>query len=167
MNNQKIKDWVDFAAKCLTIIAILAGAGWTLYQFRIFATTDSNINLTVSTETLIYSSTHSILVIHAKPRNLGKVPVEPGKDGLVITVKNIPNDSKAGIIDLESLPAQYKKDLVKRYTNGYEIEPGVEYDEVIALIVPTGSTYAINAELDLGDKTEIDSSTIARVEPHK
>ncbi|GBL47269.1 hypothetical protein SFMTTN_3103 [Sulfuriferula multivorans] len=65
---------------------------------------------------------------------------------------------------MDKLPEVYKVNILKKYTDGYELEPGVKYDEVEALILPKNTSYAINVVMDLGDNTEVDQNNIARVE---
>ena len=81
-----------------------------------------------------------------------------------ITIRSIPSGAKAGILDLEKLPEFYKTDLMKRFPDGYDLEPGVEYDEVLALVVPKGSIYSIKALLDFDDNAEVDHTAIAYIE---
>ncbi|AIY40503.1 hypothetical protein LT85_1345 [Collimonas arenae] len=165
MEIQKARDWVDFLLKSVTIIAIIAGGAWAVYQFTVIGSTDTNIQVLVSAETQAYSDTQSLLVIHVKPKNIGKVMVRPGQDGLLVTVRKIPGDAKDGIMRLDALPLTYSTDLLKRYLDGYEIEPGAEYDEILTIVVPKGSMYAVRAELDLGNEDEVDHTTVVRAEP--
>lgn len=164
MDLQKARDWADLLLKSISVLALILGGGWAYYQFLITDTTASNVQLTVSTEYQQLSGDGGLLLIHAKPKNIGKVSVQPGKDGFLIIVRSI--DPKAGpsVLDLEKLPEFYKVNLMNRFPDGYELEPGVEYDEVLALVVPKGSMYAIKATLDLGDDTEVDHTVVAHTE---
>jgi hypothetical protein len=164
MDFQRARDWTDFLLKVLTMLAILAGGAWGFYQFWIADTIASNIQLAVSSESQPYSADSRLLLIHIKPKNIGKVRVSPGKSGLRVSIRSIPSGEKAGILDLEKLPEFYNTDLMKRFPDGYELEPGVEYDEVLALVVPKGSMYAVKAVLDLDDNTEVDHTAVARIE---
>ena len=58
--------------KVASILALMLGAVWAVYQFRIFETTSNNIQLTITTEVLPYTDARRILVVHAKP---AKYPV--------------------------------------------------------------------------------------------
>lgn len=164
MDLQRARDWADFFLKSLSMVAIVVGGTWAYYQFQVTDTTASNTQLMVSTESHRYSDDSRLLLIHAKLKNIGKVPVTPDKAGFLITVRSIPNNAKSGVLELESLPEFYKTDLLKRFPDGYELEPGVEYDEVLALVVPKDSMYAIKAVLNLEDNTEVDHTTVARAE---
>lgn len=164
INLQRARDWADLFLKFLSMLAIIAGAAWAYFQFMVTNTTASNIQLTVSTETHHYSPESRLLLIHAKPKNIGKVPVTPANIGFLIDVRVLPNNAKFGALDLESLPEFYKTDLLKRFPDGYLLEPGVEYDEVLALVVPVGSMYAVKSTLNLEDNTEVDHTTVVRVE---
>lgn len=164
INLQKFKDWVELTLKVMSVLAIIAGGIWAYYQFRLTETTSSNIQLTINTEIVNYSDEYQLLVIHVKPKNIGKVLVVPDKDGLVVTVREIPRNQQTGAINLENLPILHSSDLLKKFTAGYELEPGVEYDEIETLVVPKGKIYAIKAVMDLGDNTEVDQVTITRGE---
>jgi hypothetical protein len=164
MEIQKARDWADFLLKSVTIVAIIAGGLWAAYQFAIVGSTDSNIQVLVSAESKAYSDTQSLLIIHVKPKNIGKVVVKPGEDGLLVTVRKIPGEAKDGIMRLDALPVLYSTDLLKRYLDGYEIEPGAEYDEILTIVVPKGTMYAVRAELDLGNEDEVDHTMVVRAE---
>lgn len=163
MELQRARDWADLLLKGLSMLAILAGGAWGFYQFWITDVTASNIQLAVSAESQPYSASSRLLLVHVKPKNIGKVRVSPGKKGLLVTIRRIPIDAKEGALDLEKLPEVYKTDLMKRFPDGYDIEPGVEYDELLTMVVPKGSMYAVKAELDLQDNTEVDHTTVARI----
>lgn len=161
---QKARDWADLVLKMLSVVAIIAGGLWAYYQFQVTETDASNIQLTISTEVVKYSDENRLLLIHIKPKNIGKVLVTPGKDGLVLTVRKFPGDYKPGAVDLDKLSEVHRVNVLKKYPDGYELEPGVEYDEVDALIVPKGAVYAVDAVMDLGDNTEVDQMHIVQVE---
>lgn len=161
---QKARDWADLVLKAVSVVAIIAGGSWAYYQFRVTETNASNIQLTISTEVVKYSDENRLLLIHIKPKNIGKVLVTPGKDGLVLTVRKLPDDYKPGAVDLAKLSEVHKVDVLKKYPEGYELEPGVEYDEVDALIVPKGTVYAVDAVMDLGDSSEVDQMHVVQVE---
>jgi hypothetical protein len=163
MELQRAKDWTDVLLKSLSILAILAGGVWGFYQFWITDFAANNIQLTVSSESQPYSTNSRLLLVHVKPKNIGKVSVSPGKQGLLVIIRSVPDNMKDGILDLEKLPEVYKTDLMKRFPEGYELEPGVEYDELIAMVVPKGSAFAIKAVFDLEDDY-LDHTTVARVE---
>lgn len=161
----KAKDWADFVLKVLSCAGILAGGWWAYHQWDVTESTASNLQLDLTTEAIRYSETESLLVIHAKPKNIGKILISPGKDGLVVTVKAVPNGLGLGPVDLSKLPELYRADVIKAYAkDGYELEPGAQYDELLPAVVKRGGTYAIRAEFDLGDNTEVDTSEIVRVD---
>lgn len=162
MDLPKLRDWADLALKCVSVVAIVMGGTWALYQHRITETASYNVQVAVSAEFQPYGGDLRLLLIHARPKNIGKVLVEPGKSGFVVTVRTIPEKLKEGVVDLEDLPVFYMDDLLKRFPDGYELEPGVEYDEVVALVVPKGKMFAVKATLDLGDDTEVDHTTVVR-----
>jgi len=162
---QSTKDYVDLTLKALSILAIIAGGGWAYYQFRLFESDADNIQITVSTELLKYSGDFRLLLIHTRPKNIGKVLVTPGKDGLILTVRKLPANLNSGAVDLDKLPVTYTTNILKKYPDGYVLEPGVEYDELVALIVPKDdSVYVAKAVLDLGDKDEVDHTTVTQIE---
>lgn len=164
MNFQKMRDWTDLVLKILSIAAIIAGGIWAYYQFLVTRTDIDNIQLTVSTEQKQYGKETRLLLIHIKPKNIGKSLVELGKTGFIVTVRSIPDNLIQGIIDLEKLPKAYETDLMKRFKDGYEMEPGVEYDEIIALVVPKNKIYAIKATIDPGEGDEVDHTVVTRIE---
>lgn len=164
MDLQKSKDWTDLLLKSMSIVAIVIAGVWAYYQHWITETTAPNVQIVVTTEFQQYGEDTRLLLIHVKPKNIGKVRVTPGRSGFVISVRSIPEKLKAGIVDLESFPVLYSENLLKRFPDGYDLEPGVEYDEILAMIVPRRSLFTIKASLDLGDNAEVDHTTVTRVE---
>lgn len=161
---EKAKNWADFILKVVSIIGIVLGGYWAVYQFRITGTSDNNIEIGVSTDVVNYSKDLRLLVIHVKPKNIGKVPVYSGKEGIVVTVRKITENQSAGDLNLDKLTVICKNNLLAKYhDNDYLLEPGVQYNEIKTLLVPAG-IYSISAEMDLGDEYEIDDTAIVRVE---
>lgn len=162
MELQKARDWVDLILKVMSILAIIVAGSWAIYQFEITETNASNIQLTISTEVLKYSGNNRLLLIHVHPKNIGKVLVSPKL--LTVTVSDLPINLKPGVIELAKLNERYKTDILDRFKGGYDLEPGVEYDEVVVLIVPKDTFYSVYGVLEFSEGDEVDHTTVARVE---
>lgn len=162
MELQKAKDWADLVLKVMSIAAIIAAGAWAIYRFNLTDTADSNIELAITTETLPYSADNRLLLIHVRPKNIGKVMVSP--QHLTVAVRDLPGDLRLGAVELEKLKDRYKTDILDRYKDGYDLEPGVIYDEVVAMIVPKGTMYSVYSEIDFDQENEVDQTTVARVE---
>ncbi len=74
----------------MTILAIVAGGTWTVWTFFIQRTDVENVSLGVTTDSVEYRGDLRLLVIHVKPKNIGKVLVDPPIFRL--TVRRIPLD---------------------------------------------------------------------------
>lgn len=159
---QKINDWVDLVLKSMSILAIVVAGGWALYQFEISDTDASNIQLLVSTEVMKYQGNNQLLLIHVRPKNIGKVKVSPKH--LTVTVSELPINLPQGAIDLKKLNEKYKTDILDRYKDGYEVEPNAEYDELVTLVVPKNTMYTVYSEIGLEDGDEVDHTVIARID---
>ena len=164
MDLQKARDWLDLLLKSLLTLALVGGGVWACYQFWTARTAAANVQILVSTRYQQFSDETRLLLIHAKPKNLGKANVQPGKDGVVVTVRSIAPNAGAGVLDLEKMREVYKVNLTDRFPDDYPLVPGVEYDEVLALIVPKGATYAVKATIDLGEDIEVSHTVVARTE---
>lgn len=79
-------------------------------------------------------------------------------------VSDLPKGLKAGVINLEKLNERYKTDILDRFNDGYEMEPGIEYDETVVLIVPKDTMYSVYGEMDFAEGDEVDHTSIAKVE---
>lgn len=165
MELSKVRDWTDLVLKVLSSAAIVAAGAWALYQWR---TTDSdadNIQVDVSIDVQPYTDALRLLVVHARAKNIGKVGVGLEGRGFVISVRALPGSLKVGAVDLEAVPALAETDIVKeRYPDGYILEPGIQHDEVFAVVVGRGATYAAQAVIDLGDDTQEDGTAVVRVD---
>jgi hypothetical protein len=164
MTFQNLRDRIDFSLKVISIIAIITGGVWTYFQF--YVSDFGNIQINVSTEYQQHSDGLRLLLIHVKPKNVGKAIYEAkrNKQKFTVKIRNISTGIGKGVLDLETLPESYNVDLMKRFPDGYEIDPGVEYDEVVAVVVPKDSMYAISAVLDINSEDEVDHTTIVRVD---
>ena len=65
-----------------------------------------------------------LLAVHLKMKNIGKVPVKP--EHLMVTVRDIPDSLKPGVLEISKLKELYAEDVRKRYPDGYLLEPGGE-----------------------------------------
>jgi hypothetical protein len=126
MDLQRLRDCLDAVLKLVSIVAIVVGGTWAYYQFSVTRTTASNVQLAVSAESQRFSDDLRLLLIHARPRNIGKVIVTPSKAGFLLTVSTLPTNAKPGVLELDKLPLLYQVDLLKRFPDGYDLEPGVE-----------------------------------------
>jgi len=161
---QRARDWADFGVKLLTMVAIVVGGYWAYFQFRVTRTDVTNVQLTVVADVLPYSTESRLLLIHVKPKNVGKVLVDPPQ-AFSVTVRNFPTDVKGGIVDIDKHPNAYPPiDLLRRFPDGYELEPGIEYDELVAIVVPKGTMYSVKAQFDFDKETEVDHTAIVRID---
>src|ERR1035437_2363145 len=152
MELQKARDWLDLVLKSLLLLALIlfgVWAGYRLWNDRIAVT---RVQLAVSTEYKPFSDDARLLLIHVKPKNIGQANMQPGKEGVVVLVRSIAPNTAPGVLDLEKMREVHKLVLTDKFPDDYPLLPGVEYDEVSALVVPKGATYAIKAALDLGDE---------------
>jgi len=144
-------EYADFWAKVLTSVAIIAGGSWTLYLTGITSVFESNIELSITTEVLPYTDSLRLLVVHVRPKNVGKVTVEIGgrrAGKFRVSVKSLPENTVAGQwIAAESTPMLTEVDILRHHPDGYAIEPAGGYDEVEALPVRDG-TYLVEARFE-------------------
>lgn len=159
---QRCKDWADLVLKVVSSIAIVVGGIWAYYNFVVLETTASNIQVNVTSEHWAYGD-RCLLVAHAKARNIGKVLVQAGKRGFVVTVRQFGPGLAEGTVDLQKLSSVGRSVNVANYAGGYELEPGVEYVEPAVFVVVPGASYVIRAELDLGGGDLIDQTVVVRI----
>jgi hypothetical protein len=163
---QATKDGLDVIFKIASIVAVLAGGWWTWHIYSLSDAGYSAVEVAVTAESVHYGKDTRLLIIHVKPRNVGKVPINAGKDGLVLTVRKIANDLPSGHVK-DDMPPLFHGDIVKEY-DGYELEPGVGYDEVHSFVVEKGYAYSLYAYLDLGiekgSSTEVSGAAVVRVD---
>lgn len=67
----------DFILKCVSIIAIIVGGIWAWWRFDIFRADVDNVSVEVAAETAPYDQHQSLVIIHVKPHNLGRVLSSP------------------------------------------------------------------------------------------
>ena len=166
---EQIKPFADLALTCMSVAAIVIGAWWTYHNFIAEDTHDISPNISVSAEVQEYDDKRALLIVHVKPKNSGKVPVnlEGGDKGDIdVRVVALPARLANGRIDVDKLlPVASAKNIVKRF-KGYVIEPGAEYDEVEAFVMPRRTTYFLTAEMshyDQNSADEVDGSCVVKV----
>ena len=164
MELQKARDWLDLVLKSLLLLALILFGVWAGYRVWTARSAGPRVQLLVSTEYQPFSDDARLLLIHVRPKNIGKASVQAGKDGLALSVRSIAPNAGPGVLDLEKMREVHKANLSDRFPDDYPLMPGVEYDEVLALVVPKGVTYAIKATLDLGEDAEVSHTVAARAD---
>jgi hypothetical protein len=154
----KVGNFVEIIFKIASIFAIVVGAFWAKHQFDITRIPFSNLEVSVIAESKSYSDSLRLLFINIKSRNIGKVLVIP--DSIIATVHKIPVKNELGILDVDKQPVIYSTNVLKRYPDGCELEPGVEFNDNLILIVPKDSIYSVQATLNYDRNYEVDNSTV-------
>lgn len=164
---EKVKPWADLLLTVVSLIAIPATGWWAYHNFSVEDTHEANPNISVTAEVMPYDDERRLLVVHIRPRNLGKVPIEllGGTRGdISVDIKALPSKSPNGYLDLEGVPVTFAAhNIVSGFNGGYVMEPGIDYDEIKTFVVPRGVTYVIRAEMDHYDDSpddEVDASYI-------
>ncbi|VWM17669.1 hypothetical protein [Burkholderia lata] len=165
------KKWAEFLLACGSIIALPVGAYWVVHNLSAEDTHEANPNISVAAEVMPYDDGRRLLLVHVRPKNAGKVPIEldGGTNGdIKITVSIVPLKLPNGPMDSDKLPAQFTvPNFVSRYPGGYVMEPGIDYDELVPFIVPKAKTYIVHAEMmhyDDSPDDEVDGSYIVKVD---
>ncbi|ANJ73560.1 hypothetical protein K6V72_24150 [Ralstonia insidiosa] len=150
-------------AKWMQVVAILGAGFWALYNFNLLGTSEPTPLMKVAIEVLPYDEGKQLLVVHVKPSNLGKTPINL-RLPISVAVRRIPDGAQSGHIDREKLPVVFEaKNIIQGY-GGYQLDPGVEFDEVEPFLVPVGAAYVVEAVLNLDKDTEVAAAQIVRVD---
>ena len=122
--------------------------------------------MTLSTETIPYSNGLRLLIVHIRPKNIGKVLFEPGSKGFHLFVKKLPKDPPYGQLLEPTTGKPFKEiDILRHDKGGYELEPGVEYDETETLVVSKGDNFYLETELWWPNNDDfVNNKKIVRVE---
>lgn len=167
---EKVKLWAEFALTCASLIALPVAGWWAYHNFSVEDTHETNPNISVSADVLPYDDDRRLLVVHVRPKNAGKVPIEldGGKKGDIdVEVKVLPPKLPNGHLDPDKLPVKFPaSNIVSGYKGGYVMEPGIDYDEIETFVVPKGATYIVRAEMDHYDEDpddEVDASSVVVV----
>ena len=153
----KIKEWSDIVLKLMTILAIPIGGWWAYHNFSITATSEWNPEIRVTTEVFPYDLKSMLLVIHARPKNIGKVPIElygNNKGDITVQIEELPSEHEIGRIGEKELVQVHEiKSLVAENNGEYDLQPGVEYDDLQYFVVPRpekgmSKFYVISADFN-------------------
>jgi hypothetical protein len=145
---EKLNAGAEFVLTCVSVVAIPVAGYWAYHNFTVEDTHAVNPNIAVSAEVLPYDADKSLLVVHVKPRNPGKVPIKLKEGDIDVLVETIPPGLCKGHVD-DELGVRMFSDGADIIGSGdsYTMEPGVEYDEVQLFVVPKGQTYLVNAAM--------------------
>ncbi|MFL9898562.1 hypothetical protein PQR71_10390 [Paraburkholderia fungorum] len=167
---EKMTLGAEFALTCASLIALPVAGWWAYHNFSVEDTHATNPNLSVSADVLPYDDDRRLLVVHVRPKNAGKVPIEldGGKNGDIdVEVKVLPPKLPNGHLDPDKLPVKFSApNIVSVYKGGYVMEPGIDYDEIETFVVPKGATHIVRAEMDHYDEEptdEVDASSVVVV----
>jgi hypothetical protein len=129
------------------ILAIFVGGIWTAWTFFAQRTDIENVTVGLTAESVEYGRDR-LLIVHIKPKNIGKVLIKLATFRL--TVRKIPPGlQKEKPIELLKIEPMASVDLMRHDPDGYEIEPGVDYDDVELFIVPKNTIVDIQVVLEL------------------
>lgn len=151
---KQLKEWGSALLPWVTIISIPIGGWWAYHNFSITDTAEWNPEIRVSADVLPYDSNSSLLVVHVKPKNIGKVPIElqggvKGGD-ISLTVSLIPSKHILGRVnEAELTKVDEIKSFVKELRGDYALEPGVEYDDLKYFVVSKDKLYVVSAQFNL------------------
>lgn len=155
---------MDQLSKLASIIAMCIGGAWVLYNFHIQDSAATNPELKIETEVFPYSDDTRLVIIHLKPHNIGKVPIEIEGDGLSLRITKYPKNAKVGLLNTESLKPDFLIKKIEQKYGAYVLEPGVEFDEVVSYVLPVGDTYLLESSMDLGDDWEVEGYHTLKVD---
>ncbi|KGS31165.1 hypothetical protein [Burkholderia pseudomallei] len=166
----KVKPWAEFALTCASLIAIPVAGWWAYHNFSVENTHEINPNISVSADVQPYDEDRRLLVVHVRPKNVGKVPIEldGGKSGDIdVEVKVLPRKLPDGHLDPAKLPVKFPaRNIVSRFDGGYVLEPGIDYNEIETFVVPKDATYIVRAVMshfDSDPDDEVDASCVVVV----
>lgn len=149
-------------SKWMQVVAIVGAAWWAIYNYNLLGTSEPTPVMKVSVEVLPYDADKRLLVVHALPHNVGKVSIDVGYP-MSITIKRIPEGEGSGYIDRDKLPPLFEaKNIIQRYA-GYQLDPGVEFEEVEPFVVPAGASYIVEAVLGLKKDEEVGATQLVHV----
>lgn len=90
------KNWAEFPLVCGLVIALPIGAWWVVDNFSAEDTREANPNTSVTADVMAYDADRRLLLVHVRPKNAGRVPIEleGGKEGdIKITIGELPATS--------------------------------------------------------------------------
>lgn len=148
----RITAFTDWLAKALGCAAVIVGGWWT---YSLFISTGDGIPHLVlrMNADVLASGNERVLVLHLVPKNVGKVPLEKSPRFDVCINPLSPDPSPGTVlepqqrVDTGKQRCRWRIDVLRKYTDGYFIDPGTDYDEVEAIVLPPG-LYQVEAELD-------------------
>lgn len=156
---------LDALAKGAQVVAVAIAGLWAYYTYMSTGSAEKMAEVTVSTEVIPYDSDRRLLVAHVRERNVGKVPITFPKDAMHVSLSEIPIhlSPAESPIKLDHLPVSQEAEGVFRRYGSVEIDPAVEFEDLVAFVVSPG-IYHVEADLDTPDGDFVNGEAIARVQ---
>ena len=147
----------DPVFKWSVVLALAVGGWWVFEDYEGADVVLTNPQMQISVDYLdlpagdARAGQYKMAVVHVKTRNLGSAAYTVDPDALVLTLSPLQGQLPPGWVDTRNLVAEETVSLLQNHPNGEVLEPGVEYDDQAAFILPVGALYLAQAKLDLGD----------------
>ncbi len=160
------KDPASALQNLVTVVAIVIGGMWAFQRFVITRETAWNVQVTVTPTVLPYDANCHLMVVKVSLKNVGKVIFRAGRKGIELKVDELLKKAAVGEPFLSKLnrkaitakPIPMLDDDAKLY----EIEPGGEYHEVEAMLVPKDVFLAVSVTVFGDDELPVDEEVIVR-----
>lgn len=162
-NEAAIKQWKELLGAIqhiVSIIAVVLGGFWVYTEFIMYRTGEWNAELKVKHRVLPHpSSDKVILVADVYFKNVGRIPFQPNEKGLMLYVGEVrvTGDDPNGALPL---PGSVTSCLARvALGEEFTLEPGAEFHESAAVVVPKDKTISVLAKLNsLDDQIVVRSS---------
>jgi hypothetical protein len=160
----ELKIIVEIVQALATVLALVVGGVWAFFRFVAKREHVWNLDMTTNTAIEQYSSGMCLLVVRVTLKNVGAVPITPGPEGLLLSVRAVPTnlDCFHSIEWKECEPRQLEDyNMIGKYDplkSGYLLEVGCTYQESHGVIVEAGRLYHIKVKFCEADDAIVDYS---------
>lgn len=162
MNLETVNQWVQIINGIASTIGIIVGAIWVYSRYIYHRTDKWNLKLDIGASTIQQDKNNCLLKLCLTLRNEGNIKITPGPKGCRLTVRKLDRDpGNKPMIDLDAgEPIINEHDMLIKYLRPgigykmYEIEPKVEYHELVAVPVSKGDLLSIRAEFFWKDNSD-------------
>lgn len=155
----RIVAFTDWLAKAMACVAVMIGAIWSYKLYYDNGDGAPHAALSLKPQAL-KAGTQRLLVLHVDVHNVGKVVIDNVKkfDICINPVATDPHKAYDLVeprqrVDTDKETCAYRIDILRKYTGGYDIDPGVDYEEVEALSLAPG-LYQAEVELYYDDNQQ-------------
>jgi hypothetical protein len=155
------KEQISALQNLVAVVAVIIGGAWALQRFIFTREAEWNVQVTVKPTFLPYDADSHLMVVDVFLKNVGKVRFRAGLRGIELEVDELVGNVDMGKpLNRSPVTKEGPIPMLEVNREHYDIEPGCEYHEVEAVLVPKNKLLAVSVTVFDNDELSVDGEVI-------